>query len=190
MCFRCVSVTVHLVFRCLHPWEVCGWQTSQRAAGFPGWSEKRTRASARVTDRGFHFIHRVADRYEMGVLILGESLSIPGTCPWSCVTLLLVIPWPWVSWGTCKSCWVRMLYPGWACCAWGHRQHDTRLFSIVFLIMCTWIRRWHWTTSSYDLAIWLVNKEFKICSNQHDSTLYPSLKVLLCHIHGNGNILA
>lgn len=26
---------VHLVFRCLHPGEVCGWKTRQRAARFP-----------------------------------------------------------------------------------------------------------------------------------------------------------
>lgn len=88
--------TVHLVFRRLHPWEVCGWQTSQRAARFPGWSKKRTRASARVTDMGFEFTHRVVHLYEMDVLILREFLSIPGTCPWSCATLLLAIPWSWV----------------------------------------------------------------------------------------------
>lgn len=41
-------------------------------------------------------------------------LSFSETFPWSCVTHLPVIPWSWVSWGTCRSCWARMLYPEWA----------------------------------------------------------------------------
>lgn len=44
--------SVHLVFRRLHPREVCGWKTCQRAARFPGWGEKRTRAGSWVRNGG------------------------------------------------------------------------------------------------------------------------------------------
>ena len=49
----------------------------------------------------------------------------------------------------------------------------------------------HYTTSSSDQAIWLVNKTFRTCSNQHYSTADSSLKILLrhvmlfTHLHGN-----
>lgn len=43
-------VTVHLVSGRLHPREVCGQQTSQRAAGFPGRCEEGPGAGPRVTN--------------------------------------------------------------------------------------------------------------------------------------------
>lgn len=131
VCLLC-AVTVHLVFRRLHPWEVCGWQASQRAARFPGWSEERTRTSPWVTDENMLTVYEHSCSSLMkGWLIFGEFVCIPGTCPWSCVTHLLVTPWSWVSWGTCKSCWVRILYPGWAYCAGRHRKHPDGIVHMV-----------------------------------------------------------
>ena len=34
-----------------------------------------------------------------------------------------------------------------------------------------------YTTSSSDQAIWLINKKFRMCSNQHDSTPDSLLKI-------------
>lgn len=61
-------------------------------------------------------LHTIQEFVELDSWTCIEFVCLPfsETFPWSCVIHLPVIPWSWVSWGTCKSCWARMLYPGWA----------------------------------------------------------------------------
>lgn len=97
VCLLC-AVTVHLVFRRLHPWEVCGWQASQRAARFPGWSEERTRTSPWVTDENMLTVYEHSCSSLMKgwinlwrVCVHSRDLSMILCDPFACNTLVLSI---------------------------------------------------------------------------------------------------
>lgn len=91
-------MTVHLVFRRLHPWEVCGRQESQRAARFPGWREERTRASPWVSDGGTLWVHEQSCSSVINgwinlwsIFVHSRDLSMILCDPFACNTLVLSI---------------------------------------------------------------------------------------------------
>jgi len=60
------------------------------------------------------------------------------------------------------------------------------LKSIPFFSLGTLrLQNTNYTTSSSDQVIWLVEKKFRTCSNQHESTPDSSLKILLRQVCGN-----
>lgn len=94
--FLLCAVTVHVVSRRLHPWEVRGRQAGQRAARLPGWSEEGTRASPRVTDEGMLWVSEqsfssVMSGWIWRVFVNSRDLSMILCDPFACNTLVLSI---------------------------------------------------------------------------------------------------
>lgn len=117
--------------------------------------------------------------------------SLPRVCLWPCQSAILKV---WKC-SDCRSLpalinFSSFLKKGWVAilcsiteaeCEPSWRVPKTKILQMV---SADWTRQ-HYTTTRSNQAIWLVNKKFRTCSNQHDSTPDSLLKILLRQVCDN-----